>query len=69
MCNSQSLQVIGGADLYKPVCRECFNDETLVKEMREAQLNDEEEGLKRKPVEAIPRKEELMTMTESKKSL
>jgi hypothetical protein len=37
--------------------------------MREAQLNDEEEGLKRKPVETIPRQEDLMTMTESKKGL
>ena len=55
--------------MYKPVCRECFNDETLVKEMREAQLHDEEEGLKRKPLEAIPKQEELMTMTESKKNL
>jgi thymidine kinase len=67
MCNSQSLQVIGGEDLYKPVCRECYNDESLVKEMREAQLLGEEEGLKRKPVDAIPRQEDLMTMTEGKK--
>ena len=67
MCNSQSLQVIGGEDLYKPVCRECYNDESLVKEMREAQLLGEEEGLKRKPVDAIPRQEDLLTMTEGKK--
>lgn len=66
MCNSQSLQVIGGADLYKPVCRECFNDEMLVKEMREAQLLGEDVTLKRKPVENTPNQSELMTMTEGK---
>ena len=47
--------MIGGEDLYKPVCRECFNDESLVKEMREAQLLGEDEGLKRKPAEIIAR--------------
>ena len=34
--SSQALQVIGGVDLYKPLCRECFNDETLTKDMKEA---------------------------------
>jgi hypothetical protein len=28
--------VIGGEDMYKPLCRECFNEETLAKEVREA---------------------------------
>ena len=46
------------------MCRECFNDESLVKEMREAQLIGEDEGLKRKPLEVKPSKEVLMTMKE-----
>ena len=46
------------------MCRECFNDESLVKEMREAQLLGEDEGLKRKPVEVKPSQEVLMTMKE-----
>lgn len=32
--------------MYKPLCRECFNDETLIKEMREHQLETtESDGL------------------------
>ena len=46
------------------MCRECFNDESLVKEMREAQLIGEDEGLKRKPAEVKPSQEVLMTMKE-----
>ena len=46
------------------MCRECFNDESLVKEMREAQLIGEDEGLKRKPAEVKPCQEVLMTMKE-----
>ena len=46
------------------MCRECFNDESLVKEMREAQLIGEDEGLKRKPAKVKPSQEVLMTMKE-----
>ena len=46
------------------MCRECFNDESLVKDMREAQLIGEDEGLKRKPAEVKPSQEVLMTMKE-----
>ena len=29
--------------MYKPLCRECFNDETLIKELRDAEMKDEEQ--------------------------
>jgi hypothetical protein len=60
MSSSQALQVIGGEDLYKPVCRECFNDETLVKEMHEAQL-EQDEKLKQ------PSEAQLKSMVEPQK--
>ena len=44
---------------------ECLNDESLVKELREAQLLGDEESLKRKPAEAKPTQEDLMTMKEA----
>ena len=53
--------MIGGEDLYKPLCRECFNDETLVKEMREAQLEEEQVTLK-----STSNTKEFLTMTENK---
>jgi thymidine kinase len=56
---SQALQQIGGEDMYKPVCRECFNDETLAKEMREAMVNEDNIGL-------VEKKVEFMTVGESK---
>ena len=45
--------------MYKPVCRECFNDETLAKEMREALVNEDNISL-------VEKKVEFMTMGESK---
>ena len=51
--------MIGGEDLYKPVCRECFNDETLAKDMREAQLTED-------TITLVGKKVEFMTIKESK---
>lgn len=36
MSDNNELQQIGGEDLYKPLCRECFNEENSFKEMRES---------------------------------
>ncbi len=58
--SSQALQMIGGEDLYKPLCRECFNDETLTKDMREAQMQEEQISLTEKKIE-------VMSMSESQK--
>ncbi len=37
---SQQLQVIGGEELYKPLCRECFNEEEMGKELAETRLSE-----------------------------
>jgi thymidine kinase len=34
--SSNELQQIGGEESYKPLCRECFNEETLKKEFKES---------------------------------
>ncbi|TNV76723.1 hypothetical protein FGO68_gene13107 [Halteria grandinella] len=44
--SSQALQVIGGEDMYKPLCRECFNEENISKELRAAEAQDETTELK-----------------------
>lgn len=36
--SSTELKAIGGEDMYRPLCRECFNDENLLKEVKEAQM-------------------------------
>lgn len=46
------------------MCRECFNDESLVKEMRESQLLGDDEGLKRKPLEVKPSQDDLMKIND-----
>lgn len=50
--SSQALQVIGGEDMYRPLCRECFNDEELAKELREAQIQEDSTQLKAADVDA-----------------
>jgi len=37
---SQSLEMIGGQDMYMPVCRECFMFKTQEAEKRVSQVND-----------------------------
>ena len=38
--NSSELECIGGAESYKPLCRECFNNETALKKIQELKIDD-----------------------------
>jgi hypothetical protein len=55
------LQVIGGEDMYKPLCRECFNEETITKELILAQDMEESTALKRKLADPTTSQDSEMT--------
>lgn len=58
MAASSDLQFIGGEEMYKPLCRECFNEESLAKEMKEIKnLNNQSVSSNESSEENSPMKE------------